>query len=414
MARPHETLIAILDIGTSKVVCFIARLNPEGTVEILGIGHQLSQGIRGGAVTDIAAAKTSILSTLHIAEQMAERRIERVVISLSGCAPKSYHLYGELPIGNRPIGESDVQKLLHQARLRVEDGQHDILHCTPLRYLIDNEQRVQDPRGMYGKLLSADVHITTVASGAVRNLTHCVAQCQLDIADYVLAPYASGLGVLTEDELQLGVTVIDIGGASTGISMFTEGQFVFSDVIPMGGRHITNDIAKGLSTSMQQAERIKAIHGSAIPMPSDTHEMLHVPTLGEDDPDEPNMITRAMLVSIIRPRVEEIFEIVRSKIQESGADAQAGHRVVLTGGGSQLMGIREFVAQHLNAQVRMGRPIPVAGLAESTAGPSFATALGLLEYARRQAISHQAHGAHHPTSFREAVAKMVQWVKENI
>jgi len=240
---------------------------------------------------------------------------------------------------------------------------------------------VRDPRGMYARHLGVDMHIVTAASGAVRNLTTCIERCHLDIAGYVVSPYASGLAVLVEDEMELGVTVIDMGGGTTTIAVFYEGNVVFTDVVPVGGIHVTNDIARGLSTALTHAERMKTLYGHALATGTDEREMIDVPRVGEENDGNGYQVPRSLLVGIIQPRLEETLELVRSHLEASGFDKIAGRRAVLTGGACQLPAMTELAGLILDKQVRIGRPGRIAGLAEATAGPAFATCAGLLNYA---------------------------------
>jgi cell division protein FtsA len=225
------------------------------------------------------------------------------------------------------------------------------------------------------------MHVVTAAAGAVRNLTSCVARCHLDIRAMVVSPYAAGLAALVDDERDLGVTVIDMGGGTTTVAVFFDGNVVFTDSVPIGGGHVTNDIARGLSTPLVHAERMKTLYGNCIPSPADERDVINVPKVGEDDGGQIEAVPKSILVGVIQPRLEETFELVRARLENSGFDKIAGRRVVLTGGASQLGGVRELAGLVLDKQIRMGRPIRVGGLAEATAGPAFATGAGLIAYA---------------------------------
>lgn len=234
---------------------------------------------------------------------------------------------------------------------------------------------------MYGEQLSVSMHLITALNGVVRTLQNVVEQCHLEIDDFVIGPYASGLSTLVQDETDLGVTVIDMGAGTTSIAVFTDGEMVFTDIIPVGGGHVTNDIARGLSTPVTHAERLKTLHGAAMVSDEDDHELIDVLPVGEDEHNSPNHIPRSLLNGIIQPRIEETFELVRERLTDSGLDQIAGRRVVLTGGASQLQGIREVAPIILDKQVRMGRPLRLRGLAESMSGPAFATSAGLIAFA---------------------------------
>lgn len=416
MSRTDQQLISVLDIGTTKVACFVARPTETNELEIIGIGHQLSQGFRSGVVTDMRTAETSIVSAVHAAEQMAGQTINHVTVSLAGNHIMSHRLQVDVPLSAQAVSGRDLRRAQEHGRRQLKSShpERDIVHAVPISYSLDEATGVQDPTGLYGHRLGADLHLVTASSGVLRNLTHCIARCQLDIAGFAVPAYASGKAVLSEDEKQLGVIVVDIGGATTSVGVFVEGKLLHTECIGVGGQHITRDIAKGLSTSIAHAERVKALHGAAIASPADSQEMIDVPVLGEEDEisEESQSISRSMLIGIIRPRVEEIFEMVRGKLEDSGLYRVAGRRIVLTGGGSQLMGVRDLAAQIFNRQVRLGKPISLQGMAESTSGPGFATATGLLLYAEEQAELQRRRAHHMPSGVRVGLGRVVDWVRE--
>lgn len=379
--KTRSGLIAALDVGTTKVCCFIARAQEDGELRVLGIGHQVSRGMRGGAVIDMDEAETAIRAAVDAAEQMANERIREVVVNLSGGAPQSTNLKVEVSINGHAVGDADIRRMLDHCRNHGQAADRDLIHSIPVGYTIDGNEGINDPRGMYGERLGVTLHQISAASGPVRNLRTVVNRGHLEIEARVVSAYASGLACLVDDEKDLGVTCIDMGGGTTSIAVFLEGHLVHTDIVPVGGMHVTNDIARGLSTPLAQAERMKTLYGSAMPSPSDDREVLKVPVVGEEEDDGANQIPRSILVQIIRPRLEETFELVRKHLDASGLDKVAGRRVVITGGASQMQGARELASAILDKQVRMGRPLGLNGLAESTGGPAFATCAGLLRYA---------------------------------
>jgi len=406
--------LAVLDIGTTKIACFIAQIDSAGEIKITGIGHQLSKGIRSGIITDFAEAEASIVAAVHAAEQMAGETIENVMVSLSGGNITSRNVTVEMTMLGEEVTDRDIMDIIEQGRASISHSESDIIHCIPVSYYLDGAKGISDPRKMYGKKLGADLHIITGLPSVTRNLAHCVGRCHLNVEEYIVSPYASALACLEEDEKQLGVTLIDMGGGVTSFSIFTGGKNVYTDAIPVGGAHVTNDIARGLSTNLIHAERLKTLHGSAIATASDDQVMVDVPPLGEEDSDDMNTMPRSMLVGVIRPRIEEIFEMIRSKIEVNGATSQAGKRVVLTGGASQLLGVREMAANILGKQVRLGRPRPLPGLAESVSGPAFSTPLGMLEYIIKKPMEEQMFDAHrHRGSLSSGFEKVVSWFREN-
>ncbi len=374
-------LMAAIDVGTSKICCFIARMGEDGRPHVVGIGHHLSRGVRGGAIIDMEQAEMAVLTTVHAAEQMAGETIEDVVLNLSGGYPASQTVGVEVPLAGREVGEHDLHRVLMHGSQINGNSERRLIHSIPVGYSIDGSRGIRDPRGMFGDRLGVDMHVVTAAAGAVRNLTTCVAKCHLDIKALVVSPYASGLAALVDDEMDLGVTVIDMGAGTTSLAVFFDGHVVYTDSVPIGGAHVTNDIARGLSTPLAHAERMKTLYGNCLATPADEREIIQVPQVGEEETGITNPIPRSILIGIIQPRLEETFELVRSRLEASGFDRVAGRRVVLTGGASQLGGVRELAALVLDKQVRMGRPIRVHGLADATGGPAFATAAGLLTYA---------------------------------
>jgi cell division protein FtsA len=386
LSRVRNRIVAGLDVGCSKICCFIARADDGAVPRVVGIGQQASRGVKAGVVADMAAVETAVRNTVHAAEQMAGETIDRVIVNLSGGHPASSAIGIQIAISDHEVSDADLRRAFAQGRAaqglngQTENGRQ-LIHSVPIAYNIDGNRGVRDPRGMYGQQLGVDMHIVTAASGAVRNLTTCVERCHLDVAGYVVSPYSSGLAALVEDEMELGVTVIDMGGGTTTIAVFYEGNVVFTDVVPVGGIHVTNDIARGLSTALTHAERMKTLHGHALATGADEREMIDVPRVGEESDANGPQVPRSILVGIVQPRLEETLELVRSHLEASGLDKIAGRRAVLTGGACQLPGMTELAGLILDKQVRIGRPGRVAGLAEATAGPAFATCAGLLNYA---------------------------------
>ena len=292
-------------------------------------------------------------------------------------------------------------------------AERELIHSIPVGYTIDGNRGIRDPRGMFGDRLGASMHVVTAASGAVRNLSTVVERAHLDIDQLVVSPYASGLATLVEDEIDLGVTLIDMGGGTTSLAVFFDGAVVHTDTVPVGGCHVTNDVARGLSTPLIEAERLKTLYGSAIASASDERELIDVPLVGEDNRSQPNHVPKSYLNQIIQPRLEETFELVRGQLEASGFDKLAGRRVVLTGGASQLQGVRELAAAVLDKQVRMGRPIRLQGLAESTGGPAFATAAGLLAYAVAEITDRPGRMALRVPPSAGLFGRFGHWLREN-
>ncbi len=405
--------MAGLDVGTTKTCCFIARAGDNGQPQVAGIGHQIARGVKGGAIVDMEAAEHAILATVHAAEQMAGETIRNVVVNVSGGYPASQTVGVEVAIAGHEVGDGDLRRALDHGSAYDATADRRLIHSIPVGYTIDGSRGIRDPRGMYGERLGVDMHLITAAAGPLRNLQTCIERCHLDIQALVVSPYAAGLAALVEDEMELGVTVIDMGGGTTTIAVFFDGNVVYTDSLPIGGGHVTNDIARGLSTPLVHAERMKTLYGNCIASPADEREAISVPQVGEDDPAQSTTIPKSILVGIIQPRLEETFELVRARLEASGFDKIAGRRVVLTGGASQLSGARELAALVLDKQVRMGRPIRVGGLAEATGGPAFATATGLLHYALAADIEAPRPGRIAREEPNGLIGRIGHWIREN-
>lgn len=401
LTKPRSGTVAVLDIGTSKVCSLIARTgrpSPDGSnsvasqPRIIGAGHQVSRGVRNGTIVDVDATEDAIRKAVHMAEQMAQETINSVTVNLSAGAPTSEILGVDVDIGGQQIDESDLHRIFQQTHslrdtnngaspIGTNGKDRELIHSIPVGFSIDGQQGIADPRGMFGEKLSVNMHLVSASANAVRTIRAAVERCHLEIDGFVLSPYAAGLATLVEDESDLGVTVVDMGGGTTGLSIFYDGEMIYADTIPVGGNHVTSDVARGLSTPLANAERLKTLYGNAIATESDEHEMLDVPQVGEDEHATAHQLPRSLLNGIIQPRMEETFELVRSRLDDSGFGAFAGRRVVLTGGASQLQGARDLAVRILDKQVRMGRPLRVRGLAEAIAGPAFATGTGLIAHA---------------------------------
>ncbi|MFN3076363.1 MAG: cell division protein FtsA [Alphaproteobacteria bacterium] len=356
-------------------------------------------------------AEASVRAAVEAAEQMAGERIDQVVVNISGGKALSHILEVEVAVDGHQIDGADVRRILDYARRQQNTGERELLHCIPIGYAIDGSNGIRDPRGMFGGKLGVRIHVVDALAGAIRNLRLVVERCHLEVEAVVVSPYAAGLACLVEDEKELGVTCIDMGGGTTSLAVFEHGQIIHVATMPIGGQHVTGDIAKGLSTPVVNAERLKTLYGSVIPSPTDSREILKVPLVGEDDDSAASQVPRSMLVQIIQPRIEETFELVRSHLESHGLTKAAGRLVVLTGGASQLQSVREAASQILDKQVRLGRPQGIKGLAEATGGPSFATCAGLLRYA---AHLHADAPAKAPVEKRASrFGRLGEWLRHN-
>jgi cell division protein FtsA len=381
-ARPRHGRsgpFGVLDIGTTKIVCLIGRTESDGSLRALGFGWQKGRGIRGGGIVDLDAAEKAIRVAVGQAEDMADTRLHSVTVNLTCGQPESRLFNVQWPVGGRAVEEQDVRRVVHEARVRAASDGREVIHALPLTFSVDQTDGVADPRGLFCEELTARLHIVDAVSTALRSLGACIARCDLDIGELVSAPMASGLATLVADERELGATVIDMGGGTTGLAVFAEGQLLHTAQLPVGGQHVTNDLARMLSTPVVHAERLKTLYGNAQPCKDDEREMLPVPLVGEEE-HQIAKVPRSMVVNVIRPRLEETFEMVKERLDSSGLTRAAGTRVVLTGGACQLAGARDLAGRILNKQVRLGRPSALRGLPESATGPAFATAAGLLAW----------------------------------
>ena len=342
---------------------------------------------------------------------MAGETVDRVVVNLSGGFAASRIVKAEIELARREIGDAELRQVLERGYRMREADDRQVIHSIPVGFSIDESRGIRDPRGMVGERLAVNMHIVTAAAAGVRNHGAAIGRAHLEVDALVVSPYAAGLACLVDDEMDLGVTVIDMGGGTTTIGVFFDGNLIFADAVPVGGSHVTNDIARGLSTPLAHAERLKALFGSAIASTLDERETIAVPQIGEEEDGHVNHVPKALLVSIIAPRVEETFEMVRNRLEASGFDKIAGRRVVLTGGACQLHGARELAGLILDKQVRIGRPARIKGLAEATHGPAFSTAAGLLLFA----LSERAES---PLPARNAsngiFGRVGQWLRENL
>jgi cell division protein FtsA len=370
-------LIAALDVGSSKIACIIGRKDSD-QLKVLGAAVHESQGVRSGAVTSLELAEQSIRECVDTAEQLADCRIQDVILSVQCGQPKSLGSRVEYQVGGALISDSHLRTLLVEGKKRCTEPGFETIQAAPTGYTVDQQRGVRDPRGMYCDKIGVTVHAVAVRSGPLQNLRLAVERCHLTIARQLFSPYASALATLTPDEVSLGCTIVDIGAGVTSVAVFMEDAMVHVDAVPIGGMHVTSDIARMLSAPFAGAERIKSLYGSALGDLEAGGDMIEVPQMGEDSDGAGTRIRRSLLTKIVQSRMEEIFQQVQLRLTQSGFDVAAGRRLVLTGGGCQLAGCRELAGRMMNKQVRLGRPQIIPGLAAATAGPAYATAVGLL------------------------------------
>lgn len=386
----RPTIVSILDVGSSKVCCLIVKLTPiesgevlrgrTHSVEMLGIGHQRSRGVKSGIIVDLDAAEQAIRHAVDAAERMAGVTIDSLIVNLSAGRLQSETYSATVALSGVEVEEADIGRVLSAGKHHTVTEGRSVVHALPIGFSLDQDGGIADPRGMVGQRLGVDMHMVTADSRPLSNLELCINRCHLSIEMLVASPYASGLSALVDDEAELGCAVVDFGGGTTSIAVFMRGRFVHADSVAVGGKHITADLARGLSTKLMDAERIKTMYGSALPSTADEHEIISVPPIGIDGDDVPNQVARSAVTRIVRPRIEEILELVRDRLNASGFAGIVGRRMVLTGGASQLTGLAEVARRILARNVRLGRPLGVAGMPEFAKGPAFATAVGLAIY----------------------------------
>ncbi|MGA7712694.1 MAG: cell division protein FtsA [Rhizomicrobium sp.] len=370
-------LVAVLDIGTSKVVCLVARAEP-GTLRVIGAALRESQGLKAGTLTGLSLAEESIRDCVAAAENLADARLQNVLISVNCGSPVSVASRTTMVLDGALVTDSHLRELLAEGRAKCAAEGYEIIQSAPTSYVVDEARGVRDPSGMYCQRIGVSMHAVAVKPSPLANLKLAVERCHLNVAGALFAPFASGLSVLTEDEKQLGSIVIDMGGGVTSIAVFMEGHLVHADVVPIGGSQVTSDLARMLSAPISAAERAKVLYGAALGDLEVGADVVSVPQMGEEGEEAALRVPRSMLTRIIQARMEEIFNEVQNRLRASGFDVAAGRRAVLTGGACQLAGARELAARILNKQVRIGRPQTFAGLPTSSAGPDYATAVGLL------------------------------------
>ncbi|MHB2167558.1 cell division protein FtsA [Alsobacter sp. R-9] len=421
-----STVLSVLDIGTSKVVCLVARLDPivesdllrgrTHRARIVGIGHQRSRGLKGGAIVDLEAAEHSIRLAVDAAERMAKVEIRAVIVNMTGGRLGSESYLADVALRGSGVGDGDIHRVLEAASMTGSRPGRTVLHSLPTGFALDSVTGIHDPHGMVGERLGVDMHVVSADQNAIRNLMLAVERCHLEVEAVVATPYAAGLSALVDDEAEMGAVVVDLGGGTTSLGVFAGGHIVHADGVAVGGNHITMDIARGLSTSVAHAERLKTLYGSTIATASDDRETVAVASVDEDDREAVNHVPKSHLVRIMRPRVEEILELARDRLKAAGFSSEAGRRVVLAGGGAQLTGLPELARRILSKQVRIGRPLGVQGLPEAAKGPSFAAPVGLLVYPQVAGLEHfvPSHsGSFLGTGTDGYLSRMGRWIKDS-
>ncbi|SIS85120.1 cell division protein FtsA [Phaeovulum vinaykumarii] len=395
-AAIQRGVIAILDVGSSKIACLVLRFDgPDAFAESEGVGSMAGQsafriigaattrarGVRFGEIDAVAETERAIRTAVQAAQKMAGVRVDHVIACFSGAGPRSYGLAGEVEVADGPVSEQDVARALASCDVPDLGAGREVLHAQPVNFALDHRSGLKDPRGQLGHKLAVDMHLLSVDAAALQTLAYCVKRCDLELAGVASSAYVSAISALVEDEQELGAACIDMGGGATGVSIFIKKHMIFADAVRMGGDTITMDIAKGLQVPLATAERLKTFHGGIHATGADDREMIEIGAETGDWDKDRRRVSRADLIAIMRPRVEEILEEVRAILDHAGFDQLPCQQIVLTGGASQIPGLDGLAARILGQNLRLGRPLRVAGLPQAATGPGFSAAVGLALFA---------------------------------
>lgn len=413
------TVIAALDIGCTKIACLIGRVDPDSRAgfTFMGGGRQQSRGFNGGAITDIEALERSVRLAVEDAEREAGERIERVVLGITGPRIESHLAEAQIDVSHREISKRDVHKVWSQALNRAVPKDRTLMGAYPVMYGIDDQDGIRDPIGMLGKRVRVLLNVVTAPKSLVENLMECVQRAQLGVERIVPSAIASAAGCMIDDEEQNGAICVDFGGGVTSVSVFINGAPAWLELVKVGGSHITGDLTQGLGTTFAAAERLKTVYGTAQLEGTGLAEIIEVPRLGDDGRLCASRMARIELARIIAPRVEEVFELVGKKLMSSELRPILPRRTVLTGGASQMQGVRETATRVLKQPVRLGKPINADVLGENYGNPTFSTASGLISYCLKGYPDAARAGAASPVTDggrgRGMIAKVLSWIREN-
>jgi cell division protein FtsA len=408
----NAEIVCLLDIGTSKIACLIAALEPAGRsgearrTRILGVGHLRSRGLKSGVITDLSEAEAAVRATIAQAERMANVTLDEVIVSISCGRLQSANFAASVEVDGGIVRTDDIERLMAGARSFAERDGRMLIHLNRVGYRLDGLAGSSDPRGMAADKLSADIHTIAADEAPVRNLLLSLEHCYLATRALMAAPYASAIAATSEEERRLGVTCIDIGAGTANVAAFAEGHFINAAVIPVGGQQITSDIAYALQTPLAEAERIKTLYGATVVAQSDELEGFSYALAGEEDGAR-GRTTKAHLAGIIRPRVSSILGLVRERMDQAGVSGFAGERFVLTGGSSALVGVGEFAANEFGRPVRLAKPREADGLPKNVSSPAFSTVAGLLAIAAASGEEGHTYTAREPGYF----GRVGQWLK---
>ncbi|MEM7723329.1 MAG: cell division protein FtsA [Pseudomonadota bacterium] len=389
-------VIAVLDIGTFKISCLVLRFEAseegapadgigamagQSSFRVVGAATTRSRGVKFGEIDAVQETERAIRTAVQAAQKMAQQRVDHVIVSLAGARPRSYGLDGEVSLTSGTVEDCDVAQVLASCDVPDLGQGREVLHAQPVNFALDHRTGLSDPRGHVGNRLSVDMHLLTIESHAIETLLHCVKRCDLELAGLASAPYVAATASLVEDEQELGAACIDMGGGATSLSVFIKKHMIYADTVRMGGDHVTSDISQGLQIPMTHAERIKTRFGGVVATGMDDREIIELESETGDWHHDRRTVSRAELIGVMRPRVEEILEEVRARLDAADFGYLPSQRIVLTGGASQIPGLDGLASRILGNQVRLGRPLRVQGLPQSACGPAFSASIGLALFA---------------------------------
>ncbi len=426
-AAMQRGVVAILDVGTSKIACLVLRFDgPEATANdgvgsmagqssfrIIGAATTRSRGVRFGEVDAMQETERAIRTAVQAAQKMANTRVDHVIATLSGARPRSYGLDGQVGVEGSVVAEQDVSRVLASCDVPDFGDGREVLHAQPVNFALDHRSGLSDPRGQIGNELAVDMHLLTVDAHVLHNLLYCIKRCDLELAGLASSSYVSGFSSLVEDEQELGAACIDLGGGTTGISVFIKKHMIYSDSVRMGGDHVTSDISMGLQVPMATAERIKTFYGGVVATGMDDRELIEIGGETGDFEHDRRTVSRAELIGIMRPRVEEILEEVRVRLDAAGFEHLPSQQIVLTGGASQIPGLDGLASKILGQQVRLGRPLRVQGLPQAATGPAFSSAVGLSLFAANPQDEWWDFEIPAETYPARSLKRAVKWFKDN-
>lgn len=427
-AALQRGVVSVLDVGTSKVVCMVLQFDPSvqmeaaggvgaianhGAFRVIGVATTRSRGVRFGEIAAMEETERAIRTAVQGAQKMANVRVDHVIACFSGARPRSYGLAGKVDLDRGVVSEADIGRVLASCDVPDYGQGREAIHAMPVNFALDQQASLSDPRGQIGHELSVDMHVLTINARVLENLAACLKRCDLELAGVASSAYGSAISALVEDEQELGAACIDLGGGTTGVSVFFRKHMIFADSVRMGGEHITSDISHGLHIPKQLAERIKTFHGGVMATGLDDREMIDIGAQTGDWEHDRRQVTRSELIGVMRPRVEEILEEVRQKLDAAGFENLPGQRIVLTGGGSQIPGMEGLASRILGQQVRLGRPLRIHGLPQAATGPDFSACIGLSLYAAHPQDECWDFNLPATRHSGRSMRRAVQWLREN-